>query len=307
MKKSISELEKVLNKFKEELNNFEEIASYLKPSSGDIPELKGVDIYGESIPLNSYVGGDHIIYLDFKKRYDLDKRIEEAYKQGKYVLAENLKLSKKKTGILLADVAGHKLTDAALASMLHQAFLVGVLYELDNNGSVTTKLFENINTRFYMSSGISKYITMIYGEVWESGIFKFISAAHPFPVIYSAKHKKISEVCLQKVITFPPIGTMPSKDDIDCNIHPSPLGKKEGYVVNELKLIEKGDILLVFTDGFSEHQNDRQEKYFDKHLKNTLSKNNDKTAKEIFEAVKKEMLSFAKPQDDISYIIIKKI
>lgn len=307
MRKTRNELKQILKNMNEELNNFEEIASYLKPSSGDLPETEGIDIYGESIPLKGFIGGDHIIYLDFKKRYDLDKRITEAYKKEEYVLAENLKQSKKKTGILLADVAGHKLTDAALASMLHQAFLLGVLYELDNNGSVTTKLFENINTRFYMSSSISKYITMIYGELWESGLFKFISAAHPFPIVFSSKKKEIKTICLNKVITFPPIGTMPSQDDIDGEIYKSPLGTKEGYVVNEIQLIEKNDILIIFSDGFSEHQNIKNQKYMEKKLEKTLAKHNEKSAKNIFGIVKRELIEFSEPEDDISFIIIKKV
>lgn len=307
MKKNIKQLEKILNKLNEELENFEEIASYIKPSSGDLPVTKGIDIFGKSIPLKGYTGGDHIIYLDFKKRYDLDKRIKLAYKKGEYIKAENLKASKDKIGILLADVSGHKLTDAALASMLHQAFLVGVLYELDMNGSITTKLFENINTRFYMSSSISKYITMIYGEVWESGLFKFISAAHPFPIIFSSKDNKLKKICLNKVTTFPPIGTMPSKEDVDVNILDSPLGTKEEYVVNEIKLIEKGDILIIFTDGFSDHQNEKEEKFIEVKLEKILTENKEKSAKEIVKIIKKELLTFAEPEDDISYIIIKKV
>ena len=42
-----------------------------------IPELKGIDIYGETIPLDGLIGGDHIIYVDFKKRYDLEARIQK--------------------------------------------------------------------------------------------------------------------------------------------------------------------------------------------------------------------------------------
>ena len=56
----------------EELDNFEEIARYLNPSPGEIPELPGVDICGVSIPLRREIGGDHLIYIDFNRRYNLD-------------------------------------------------------------------------------------------------------------------------------------------------------------------------------------------------------------------------------------------
>ena len=57
------------------------------------------------------------------------------------------------------------MTDALLAAMLHQAFLVGALYELDMNGQITRHLFENLNTRFYQSSGAHKFMSLIYGEI----------------------------------------------------------------------------------------------------------------------------------------------
>ena len=52
-----------------ELKNFEEIAKYLNPSPGEIPELEGVDIHGVSLPLRSVIGGDHILYIDFSSEF----------------------------------------------------------------------------------------------------------------------------------------------------------------------------------------------------------------------------------------------
>ena len=57
--------------------------------------------------------------------------------------------------------------------MLHQAFLLGAIYEMDYYGNITPKLFENLNTRFYNSSSLSKFITMIYGEISRDGHFNF--------------------------------------------------------------------------------------------------------------------------------------
>jgi len=50
----------------DELENFEEIAAQLTAAPGDLPSLSGIDIYGQTLPLNGVVGGDYIIYLDFK-------------------------------------------------------------------------------------------------------------------------------------------------------------------------------------------------------------------------------------------------
>ncbi len=91
----------------EELENFQEIARYMKPPPGETPELRGMDIHGESVPLNGVVGGDHIIYVDYKKRYDLDARIAKAREEGREPVAENLRRCRTKAGIAVVDVSGH--------------------------------------------------------------------------------------------------------------------------------------------------------------------------------------------------------
>ena len=55
-----------------ELENFEEIARGVMPRPGSIPSLVGVEVYGETFPLNGIVGGDHLIYVDFNKRHDME-------------------------------------------------------------------------------------------------------------------------------------------------------------------------------------------------------------------------------------------
>ena len=84
-----------------------------------------MDVYGRVLPLNGIVGGDHLIYVDFKKRYDLDARIKNATEVGRPDIVSNLERCQQKAGIALIDVAGHHGTDAMLAAMFHQAFLMG--------------------------------------------------------------------------------------------------------------------------------------------------------------------------------------
>ncbi|MCP5103881.1 MAG: hypothetical protein GY950_10905 [bacterium] len=159
-RKEYTDVYQTLDFLKSELDNFEEIADRLKPSSGDVPQLKGIDIYGGAIPFNGVAGGDHIIYLDFNKRYNLDHRIAVAKETNRLEIAEKLRLNKNRAGVLLADAAGHNITDALMAAMLHQAFLTGVQYELKENGEVTIDLFEILNTRFFNSASLSKFITL---------------------------------------------------------------------------------------------------------------------------------------------------
>jgi serine phosphatase RsbU (regulator of sigma subunit) len=301
----IKDIRKSLRKLTGELDNFQEIAKYLKPPPGETPELKGVDIYGESMPLNGLVGGDHIIYMNFMKRYDLDARIEQAKRDGNTEIAENLIRCKTMAGIVLLDVSGHQITDAMLAGMMHQAFLLGAIYEMDHWGTITERLFENLNTRFYNSSSVSKFITMIYGEISENDTFKFISAAHPMPIVFSKARNKIVEINQDFYKAYPPIGTLPSQDDIDRRTTKSVLGYKKKYRVNTWTLMGSGDILLLHTDGLSEHINGEEE-YCPDRLEGVLRKHCDGTSEEIFNAIKSDLLAFNTPSDDISMVVIKR-
>jgi serine phosphatase RsbU (regulator of sigma subunit) len=254
-----------LERLKSELTNFQEIAKNIMPLPGEVPSLHGIEVYGGTIPLNGAVGGDHIIYVDFKKRYDLDERIRQAILEGRTEVVAHLERCKRKAGIAILDVSGHHATDGLLAAMMHQAFLLGSIYELDMFGNITKRLFENLNTRFYHSSSLNKFVTMIYGEISEDTTFRFLSAAHPPPIVFSNQHNRFMEVSNDLCTSFPPIGTLPSLDVIDRNATHSILGFKERYQLNEWKLMGTGDILLLYTDGLLDHTNG-PEAYFPQHL-----------------------------------------
>jgi serine phosphatase RsbU (regulator of sigma subunit) len=202
-------------------------------------------------------------------------------------------------------VSGHRMTDALLAAMLHQAFLLGAIYELETHGRITRHLFENLNTRFYQSSGAHKFVSLIYGEIAEDSTFRFLSAAMPFPVVFSSRHDRFMEVGPDLRISFPPLGMMPSWDVIDRSTTTSSLGFKDHYEMNKWLLMGEGDILLLYTDGIAEHVRGDEE-YFPTRLEAVIRQAKAGTAREIFEAVKTDLVAFSPPADDISLIVIKR-
>ena len=287
----------------EELDNFQEIAGALKPASGGVPELDGVDICGASIPLNGIIGGDHLIFLDFKKRYDLKRRIRVAEEEEREEVAANLRNLQHRAGILVADVSGHRVTDALIAAMLHQAFLLGAYYELDRFGEITTKLFEHINQRFFKTTNINKYLTMIYGEINEEGRFRFISAGHQQPMVFSREFGNFVHISDGLITTYPPVGIFASKADPDEKVDPGQLGFKQRYTVNEIDLLSAGDIVLLYTDGLSEHGAGT---YFPDEVERCIAAVIDQPAGEICAHLKESVLAFDKPEDDVSFVVIKK-
>jgi serine phosphatase RsbU (regulator of sigma subunit) len=295
----------LLEQLTAELDNFQGMARSLLPTPGEVPQLRGMDIYGGTVPLNNVVGGDHLIYCDFKQRFDLEARIAAATDAGRWEVVENLRRCQQMAGIVLIDVSGHRVTDALLAAMLHQAFLLGAIYELDMSGHITGRLFENLNTRFYQSSAAHKFVSMIYGEITEQSMFRFISAAQPFPRVFSREHQRFMEVSKELCVSFPPLGILPSLNVTDRNTTTSVLGFKDHYQMNEWVLMGEGDILILPTDGLIEHHRG-EELYCPEHLERCLQQHHHRSAREIFDAIVADLKAFSKPSDDVSMVVIKR-
>ena len=288
-----------------ELENFHELASSLLPTPGDVPAVGGVDIFGGTLPLSGSLGGDLIVYIDFKRLFDIDARIDQAIQQGRLDLVDHLEACRRKAGIAMVDVSGHRITDAFLAATLHQEILLGAIYELDMSGRVTRRLFENLNTRFYQSWAENRFASLLYGEIWDDGRFQFLSAALPPPLVFSREHDRFMEVGADLRISFPPLGMMPSWDVIDRSTTTSTLGFKDHYEMNKWLLMGQGDILLLYTDGLAEHIRGSDE-YFPERLEGVVREAKRGSAKEIFEAIREDVVAFNTPNDDISVVVIKR-
>jgi serine phosphatase RsbU (regulator of sigma subunit) len=295
-------------------NQFRDTARYLSrrlmPAPGLIPKIPGIEIQGMTIPYNGIAGGDVIIYVNFEERFDLDSRIRNAREQGEEKKAERLRQLRHKGGILVADVAGHDFTDAARALMFSQAFQMGALYEMDLNGEITTRLFEQINTRFCKSVTArnlaaghddSTFITMIYGEITDTGRFRFVNGGHPSPLVFSLEYDRFVDISPSRLVSFPPVGIQPLGDQPDVTRYQRALGYKKQYTVNELNLMGKGDILLVYTDGLI----DPLSEYSKERLERCVSAAARSTAREICAAVIDDRQRAFELTDDLSLLVIR--
>ena len=224
---------------------------------------------------------------------------------GRPDIIANLELCRRKAGLALIDVAGHHGTDAMLAAMFHQAFLTGALYELDISGSITRRLFENLNQRFNRTSSLNKFITMLYGEISEDRTFRFLSAGHPPPTIFSAVNDRFMEIAPESFTSFPPLGTFPSQNVVDQRtVTRDVLGFKDRYEINEWALMGTGDILLLHTDGVLEHARG-DERYFPDRLEQAIRGAKHRSAEDIVHTIIDDLRAFADPTDDVSLVVIK--
>ncbi len=300
----ISQTDDRIEKLEAEMANFRSMMEYVHWIP-DTLSLPNIEAYGQTFPLNGVLGGDHIIFVDFERRYNLTARIATALKKGQDGIARRLEECRHRVGILLADSAGHETTDALLTAMLHQAFLTGVLYELEMEGHVTAKLFEVLNNRFAKSSSVNKFITMIYGEISNDGTFRFISAGHPKPLVFSAEYDRLVDIDPERMKNVLPIGVFPTEGDIDEPSTRSPQPHKKRFSVNEVNLMGRGDILLLQTDGLYEHA-DGDRAYTHQHLEAAIRRVKHLPPKDIVAAIRDDMVRFAPPQDDTSIVIIKR-
>jgi len=148
-------------------------------------------------------------------------------------------------------------------------------------------------------------VSLIYGEIAEDATFRFLSAAMPFPAVFSSRHDRFMEVGADLRISFPPLGMMPSWDVIDRSTTTSSLGFKDHYEMNKWLLMGEGDILLLHTDGLAEHVSGTEE-YFPGRLEAVIRETKLGSAREIFDAVKTDVLAFSPPADDISLVVLKR-
>jgi serine phosphatase RsbU (regulator of sigma subunit) len=286
------------------------LAHRLTPTAGAIPSIPGIDIHGVSLPLNGVAGGDLLTYVDFQQRFDIDSRIRQALEHGQGAMAKVLQRLRNVGGILVADVAGHNFTDAARAAMLHQAFHTGALYELDLNGQITLRLFEQLNTRFCKSTSLrnlaadpdeATYVTLVYGEISNTGRFSFMSAGHPPPLVFSREFDRFVEVSPDRLVSYPPMGLQPVEHHVDAKRYERALGYKKRYTVNNLNLLGHGDVLLLYTDGLIEPMSD----YTRVELERSVSRAKDGNAQAICEAIVRDRQGTVPQTDDLTVVVIK--
>ena len=285
----------------EELENLRSILATVY-SYPETFSLERIDLFGRSFPLKGELGGDHVVFVDFARRFDLDRRIADANASGRPDIAARLATNRGKVGVLVADVSGHSMTDALLAAMLHQAFLVGVMYELEHSGHVTTKLFEVLNTRFHQSSSVTKFVTMVYGEIAEDGTFRFLSAGHPRPLVYSAAFGRFVELGGAGLVSVPPIGLFPTEGDIDRAMAGWVGTESPRQRVHEVRLLGEGDVLLLYTDGAA----DQVGGDLAAALTPVMRRVSGLPARGIVEALHAEILKGETPVDDMTLVAIKR-
>ncbi len=194
--------------------------------------------------------------------------------------------------IFIADVSGHGIPAALIAGMVHVAF---DLYSRESRGLVD--LMEYLDQIIYERTGQNYFVTAFFGRIdLKTDKFTYVNAGHVSPAILKpCQNSRIIELKSKGT----PLGLFEKEY------------KKEAlrYQADEVQL-EKGDRILLFTDGIIEHANPGDELFGLPRLYDLLEKRVSQPpgvfAETIFDSVK-VFAGQAETLDDMTLIVVDKV
>ncbi|MBU1077816.1 MAG: SpoIIE family protein phosphatase [Spirochaetes bacterium] len=196
-----------------------------------------------------------------------------------------VKIDKDRYAIILVDISGHGSSAAIVMSVI--SFIVHSVAEKVKNSAELTAI---LNRRLAERLQAEKYATgivMIYNTKKE--IMEYTNAGHSDVIVYKKKKDKIEEYHRGGT----PIGVV----------------EEAQYEKEEFKF-EKGDIILLETDGIYETMNEKRQQFGLERVKKLLVNYKDKDVKEINQFIMSEVERFkgeGVPQgDDITILTLKK-
>jgi serine phosphatase RsbU (regulator of sigma subunit) len=188
-------------------------------------------------------------------------------------------------GIVIADVAGKGLSAALLMSNL-QATLRAISSTWDKCISL---LSQSINKTICDNIVSNRFISFFIGCLHpETGELQYCNAGHNPPVLL---RKNGEEDRLKK--GGPVLGILPDGE----------------FSVGAAKL-ERGDILVLYSDGVTEAENQTEEEFGESRLISSIRKHTEKISHEIIEGVEEDIEKFSSgmPQmDDITLVVVKRL
>jgi serine phosphatase RsbU (regulator of sigma subunit) len=298
--------------YRAENKNYKKIYDSLKEGRSNPPSLPGIDMHGKIIPLYE-IGGDNFFYIDFAKDFSWPNRFAYAESELNFDIRQNdvirqMHEAKKRVAYFINDVEGHQNTDAVISWVIERVSSALIQAELRDFGHVTSRWFEELNMDLYRSISIQKTTTGLYTEIHSDGTVRFISAAHPLPMVFSyAKNAfvPIADVSGRPLETSTALGFLPSKNHFEASKYPSSK-KNDIYVTNEIVLQGRGDILIAFTDGVSEYELLSGERYLHTMFEKRLQEWKDLPAKDICDLFEKDFRELNPDRgDDITIMVTR--
>ncbi|MDE0314434.1 MAG: SpoIIE family protein phosphatase [Candidatus Poribacteria bacterium] len=192
-----------------------------------------------------------------------------------------------RVGIFIGDVMGHGFHSAMVAAMTKS----GIQTQIRFDASVPEVMMavkrvteEDAQTFIYM--------TCCYVIIHQDNRFEFANAGHPAMLLFRADSEEFIELESQ----FPPVGiALPDEKSITQ------------YHSTEARW-ERGDLLVLYSDGITETLNENFEMYGLERLKNLLYNKRHLSTAEIRKEILSDLAVFQQsgsPDDDITLVVSK--
>lgn len=185
-------------------------------------------------------------------------------------------------GIAIADVSGKGMP----ASLIMASFRASLIAEIRNNYAIRT-ILQKVNRLLNESLDQGNFVTAVYGVLdSKNRILTFSNAGHNPPILLRSDGttEELTEGGLA-------LGIMEDQSYEERPVY-----------------IERGDIVVCFTDGVTEASNAKGELFEEERLMNILSSNREKSAEELVRLVVDAVNEFIDEDfepDDLTLIVIK--
>jgi serine phosphatase RsbU (regulator of sigma subunit) len=185
--------------------------------------------------------------------------------------------------VCLADVSGKGISAALLMANIQAA-----IRSLSLSDSSVTKRLKHANQLLYNSTGSDKFVTMFYSVLDSSKHeLTFSNAGHNPPLLISA------DGSVQELSAGGPVlGILPAFSYEESRVSLAP-----------------GDVLLIYSDGFSEAANLRFEEFGEDRLRDLAVAHRTEPAAKLIERIVREVKQFcgeAPQSDDMTIVVLRR-
>jgi sigma-B regulation protein RsbU (phosphoserine phosphatase) len=192
------------------------------------------------------------------------------------------KFNEEEFGFCIGDASGHGIPAALLA----RDAIIGLRMGLENNMKMVHTL-KKLNRIIFQSVYSTRFISLFYAEMELKGNLFYVNAGHPQPILIH--DDKVIELESTGLV----FGALP---EIDL---------RRSYIK-----IHPDSVLVLFSDGIVERQNNKGDDFDLKRLKEIIIENKNMEAEEILNAIFEAANNFGDKKkwiDDATVVVIKRL
>jgi phosphoserine phosphatase RsbU/P len=244
--------ERKLITIENEMETARQIQSSILP--GKVPEIEGLKIAAAYYPMTS-VAGDYYEFVE---------------------------ISKHEAGFLVADVSGHGVPAALIASMIKIA-MQSVISAAKDPGEVLSKLAEILGSQLH-----SQFVTAAYLYIdSENNSARYAAAGHPPLLYWNSSAEKLETV---------------ESNGLLFGVFTETEYPVRGFTFN------RNDRFIIYTDGLTETRNAAGDEFGNKFLGELININSKVSAEELSKVLLDELKFWqdkkTPQQDDITFVIV---